>query len=89
MDNHPTDDEFSASDGVPKNGTHDDHEFANMDEAAFERFLANAIEGFADITEAPLRPISTFAEAGVLTNNRGLVVRIGKREFQVVVVRSR
>jgi hypothetical protein len=30
----------------------------------------------------------SFRDAGVLTNNAGLVVRIGRREFQVTVVES-
>jgi hypothetical protein len=33
--------------------------------------------------------IATFEQAGVLTRNRGLVVRIGESEFQVTVVQSR
>lgn len=33
--------------------------------------------------------IRTFGESGVLTSNKGLVVRIGDDEFQVTVVRSR
>jgi hypothetical protein len=37
----------------------------------------------------PRPDVSTFAEAGLLTMNRGGVVRIGGAEFQVAVVRSR
>lgn len=34
--------------------------------------------------------VSTFAEAGVLTNNAGVVVRMkDRREFQITIVRSR
>ena len=37
--------------------------------------------------ETPLANIRTFREAGVLTNNKGLVVRIVDAEFQVTIVR--
>jgi hypothetical protein len=60
----------------------------NMSELDFESFLAEAIEGCADIHDARVR-ISTFSELGLLTTNRGLVVRIGKTEFPVTIVRSR
>jgi hypothetical protein len=40
-------------------------------------------------TRRPSPRIETFAEAGVLTMNKGLVVRIGKAEFQITIVRSR
>lgn len=33
--------------------------------------------------------VATFEEEGVLTRNRGLVVRIGASEFQITIVRSR
>jgi hypothetical protein len=32
---------------------------------------------------------TSFESAGVLTNNRGLVVRFGDSEFQITIVRSR
>jgi hypothetical protein len=32
--------------------------------------------------------VRTFEEAVLLTNNAGLIVKIGKREFQVTIVRS-
>ncbi len=59
-----------------------------MSEQEFEHFLAIAVEGYADAMGAPMTNISTFREAGVLTNNRGLVVRIGDAEFQVTIVRE-
>ena len=58
-------------------------------EAEFETFLAEAIEAYAEASEVSRPRISTFADAGVLTANRGLVVRIGTVEFQVTLVRSR
>lgn len=31
----------------------------------------------------------SFERAGILTNNRGVVVRFGQAEFQITIVRSR
>lgn len=67
----------------------DDGEFGNMDEEEFETFLADAITEFAEENDAPRARIRTFAEAALLTGNKGLVVRIGEAEFQLTVVRSR
>ena len=58
-------------------------------EDELETFLAEAIEAYAETSEVSRPRISTFADAGVLTANRGLVVRIGTAEFQVTLVRSR
>jgi hypothetical protein len=58
-------------------------------EADFEAFLSESIESYAEASEIARPQISTFAEAGVLTENRGLVVRIGAAEFQLRIVRSR
>ncbi|MFZ5787407.1 MAG: hypothetical protein ACOY3Y_13270 [Acidobacteriota bacterium] len=58
-------------------------------EVELETFLAEAIEAYAEASEVSRPRISTFADAGVLTANRGLVVRIGTAEFQVTLVRSR
>lgn len=33
--------------------------------------------------------VRSFEECGVMTSNAGFVVRVGDREFQVTVVRSR
>jgi hypothetical protein len=67
----------------------EDGEFEDMDEEAFETFLADAITEFAEENDAPRTRIRTFAEAALLTGNKGLVVRIGEAEFQLTVVRSR
>lgn len=58
-------------------------------EVELETFLAEAIEAYAEASEVSRPRISTFADAGVLTANRGLVVRIGTTEFQVTLVRPR
>jgi len=58
-------------------------EIAYMD--ADERDRLGILDGLDDIEN-----ISTFAEAGVLTNNAGFVCRLGDgSEFQVTIVQSR
>lgn len=64
-------------------------EFDDMDEEEFETFLADAIREYAEENDAPRTRTRTFGEAGVLTSNKGLVVRVGDAEFQVTIVRSR
>lgn len=64
-------------------------EFEDMDEEEFETFLADAIDEYAEENDAPRTRIRTFREAGLLTGNKGLVVRIGDAEFQLTIVRSR
>ncbi|MBN1656515.1 MAG: hypothetical protein JXA30_22280 [Deltaproteobacteria bacterium] len=59
------------------------------DETEFEKFLAEAIEAYAEASETSRPQINTFAETGVLTRNHGLVVRIGESEYQITIVRSR
>lgn len=65
-----------------------------MDEEEFESFLAEAIQDAANDSsnyiphDVPLE-VGTFEDRGVLTMNRGLVVRVGRQEFQVTIVRSR
>lgn len=50
--------------------------------ASFEGFLAETLE------DAGCR-IQTFADAGVMTRNSGLVVRHGDKKFQVTIVEDR
>lgn len=64
-------------------------ELEDMDEEEFETFLADAISDYAEENDPPRTRSRTFGEAGVLTNNKGLVVRIGDAEFQITIVRSR
>jgi hypothetical protein len=33
--------------------------------------------------------VETFQEAGIMTTNKGLIVRVGGDEFQITVVQSR
>lgn len=60
-----------------------------MTEEEFEACLAEALCQYAEENEDPEPEVETFANAGILTLNRGLVVRIGGAEFQVTIVRSR
>ena len=56
-----------------------------MNETMFEEFMQ---ETLADRDE--IRSILTFDEAGMLTNDKGLVVRASDgSEFQITIVQSR
>jgi hypothetical protein len=68
-----------------------------MNERKFERTLQEVLEAVAASSsqdriageELSDAGISTFEDAGVLTNNRGLVVRLQNgAEFQVTIVQS-
>ncbi len=39
--------------------------------------------------DGPALEAATFHDAGVLTHSAGLVVRVGAREFQITITRSR
>jgi len=64
-----------------------------LSERDFETLLADAIERLAEDSEEPVVEagveITAFEAAGLLTDNRGLVIEIGDAEFQVSIVRSR
>jgi hypothetical protein len=93
MATHRNDDNRGAPDGARETEmnaeTEPDNEFASMSEQDFETFLADALDDYADENDVPLRCVATFADAGVLTSNTGLVVRVGDAEFQVTIVRGR
>ncbi len=57
----------------------------------FEAWLAEAIEAQrADTNEDPIRDVEDFVQAGVLTTNRGLVVRFEDgSEIQLTLAQSR
>ena len=59
-----------------------------MNENDFETLLYEMLQ---DEDAAPeVRRVQTFEEAGLLTNNRGLVVRTRDgREFEITIVQSR
>jgi hypothetical protein len=49
-----------------------------------EKLIVDAIE---NIETKKAVMVSTFKEEGVLTTDRGLVVRIGDDEFEITIVR--
>lgn len=63
-----------------------------MTEQELEEFVLNAIgdyDGEEPDVEFDVLSVTTFADAGVLTNNAGLVIRVDNAEFQLTIVRSR
>jgi hypothetical protein len=64
-----------------------------MTEQEFEEQLVVALAHEASVFEDEgnaVEQVTTFREAGILTSNRGLVVRMDDgSEFQVTVVRAR
>ena len=58
-----------------------------MSEEGFQGFLGDAIREWAEENDAPPTRVDTYADAGMLTKNKGLVVRIGEAEFQITIVR--
>lgn len=60
-----------------------------MSEEDLEDFLTEAIGLYAEQTETEVSQLRTFAEAGLLLKNRGLVLGIGGAEFRISIVRSR
>ena len=65
-----------------------DHEDFETEED-FEQVLMDALEEFADDNEIQKLRCRTFRDVGMLTDNSGIVVTIGKVEFQVQIIRSR
>ncbi len=53
--------------------------------------LSEAIHDLEDDDSSQGRKVEirTFREAGVLTNDDGLVLRVGNREFQITIIRSK
>ena len=65
-----------------------------MHEERFEALLATMLEEHADLDEndddVVVAEVVTFRDAGVLTRNAGLVVRLDDgTEFQITIVRSK
>jgi hypothetical protein len=59
-----------------------------MSEEDFEDYLTDVLETHADEHGVALA-VRSFDCAGLLTRNRGVVVRCGAMEFQLTVVRNR
>lgn len=64
--------------------------FDDYSEDEFAEFLQEAIEvNIEENYDDAEVMIHSNAAAGLLTRNRGLVVKLGDNEFQITVVRSR
>ena len=61
----------------------------SMTEQDFEDFLTEAIGLYAEQTSTPLARLRTFAEAGLLLKNKGLVIDLHDAEFRISIVKSR
>lgn len=59
-----------------------------MSEEELEDFLTEAVGLYAEHTGTELSRLSTFAEAGLLLKNRGLVIGVGRAEFRISIVRA-
>jgi hypothetical protein len=60
-----------------------------MSERDMEDYLTEALFEHAVAQGDPEPEVQTFADAQLLTGNRGLVVRIGGAEFQLTIMRAR
>ncbi|KPL72246.1 hypothetical protein ADN00_15630 [Ornatilinea apprima] len=65
----------------------DASQYDDMTEYEVSDLIANAIYMWLDEEDCDAS-ISTYEQAGVLTNNEGLVVTINGKKFQVTVVRA-
>ena len=70
------------------NETEDDEVEAITEERVCE-LLRAGLEEIAEDEGLERIRVRTFSDAGILTSNVGLVVRIGDQEWQVEVIRSR
>ncbi len=60
-----------------------------MDERKIEKLLRDLIWAESDEGETPVDNIEDFVQAGICTNNRGLIVRFQDgSEFQLTIVQS-
>jgi len=58
-----------------------------MTEEEFQVHLMEALYAYAEDNDEPEPESETFERAGLLTDNHGLLVRIGEAEFQLTIVR--
>jgi hypothetical protein len=59
-----------------------------MSEEDMEDFLTEAIGLYCESTGTSLASLATFSESRLLLKNRGLVVRLGRDEFRITIVKS-
>jgi hypothetical protein len=81
LDDDARDNDVTDNDQVPE-------EYQNMSEMEMEGFLADAIEGYANDQGIPNVWTVPFSRAGLLTRDRGLVIRIAENEYQVRILRT-
>lgn len=60
----------------------EDFSGGGMSESEFEEFLMELIE-----ETRPGTSVRTYGDLGMMTSNKGLVVKIGDKEFQITIVR--
>lgn len=71
---------------VPGSG---DQQPGPNNETEFEKFLAEAIEAYSEASDINQPRLTPFSKTRALKRYRGLVVRIGEKEFRLTIVRSR
>lgn len=59
-----------------------------MNENEMQGWLMNAVDSYAGEEDREQVRCDTFADKGILTDNAGLVVRIGDSTFQVTIVKA-
>ena len=67
----------------------DDEEFAELSEDELGDVLQDALELYAQEHGMQDPRICSFRDAGYLTMNRGIVVRMGGAQFELTIVRRR
>jgi len=60
-----------------------------MNASEMVELLAELFEEHADEHDGEAISVRSLKDAGVLTHDDGLLVRVGDREYQLTVVRSR
>jgi len=59
----------------------------DVSEEAMEFVLADALLQ-VDEDYGAIESIRTFADSGLMTSNRGIVVKVGGKKFQITIVQS-
>lgn len=86
-DNDADDCEVDHGDAADDEDGDTDEEFREFSEDELGDVLTDALELYAQENGMPDPSICTFRDAGYLTMNRGVVVRMGGIEFELAIVR--
>jgi hypothetical protein len=90
MDDDDADDcEVVHGDAADDEGGDTDEEFLEFSEDELGDVLTDALELYAQENGMPDPSICTFRDAGFLTMNKGIVVRMGGIAFDLTIVRRR